>query len=142
MKNKWRDHFFAMTTHVASLSKDPSTKVGAVIVDNKRRIVGTGYNGFPRGVYDGPEVYEDRDAKLARVVHAEVNAILNARGPVDGCDLYVTPLHPCNECTKVIIQAGIKRVFTVPMEQRRYNDTWRVAMEMFEQAGVEIIVCE
>lgn len=99
-----------MADHVALRSRDPSTQVGAVLVRPDRTIAAVGYNGFPRNCLDFDELYADRDTKLMRTVHAEVNAILSAGGPVRGCTLYVSPLHPCAHCAGIIIQAGIVRV--------------------------------
>lgn len=139
---KWDSRFLELAEHVAGWSKDPSTKVGAVIVDGKRRVRGLGYNGFPRGVVDAPERYEDRQLKYPRVVHAEANAILNSVGSVEGCTLYVAPLPPCAECAKLIIQAGIRRaVFDDPnvteFKNRPWGESAVIALEMFKEAGVE-----
>src|SRR5580704_9582280 len=107
---EWHTRFLQFAQMVASWSKDPSTKVGACIVDSHRRILGTGYNGFPRGVEDTLARYADRPVKYAMVVHAEANAILNALGSVEGATLYCNIGMPCSDCAKLIIQAGIKRV--------------------------------
>ena len=107
---EWHNRFFALADMVGSWSKDPSTKVGAVITRPDRTIASVGYNGFPRGVYAGPEIYEDRPRKLLRTVHAEANAILSAREPLHGYHLYVTPLHPCANCAALISQSGIQQV--------------------------------
>lgn len=121
-------------------SKDPSTKVGAVIVRPNMTPVSIGYNGFPRGVDDSPALYEDRAEKYPRTVHAEMNAILMAREPLDGCSLYVHPLFPCANCAGAIIQAGIRRVVAreaaVPPQWQREVV---IAREMFTQAGVELV---
>lgn len=116
---KWDRRFIELAKHVSTWSKDPSTKVGAVIVDDAHRVVGLGYNGFPRGINDTPERYADREIKYQMVVHAEANAILNAIIPVDGCTLYCT-FFPCPECAKLIIQAGIKTVVAIinPADER------------------------
>lgn len=114
---------------VASWSKDPSTQVGAVLVDSKRRVIGTGYNGFPRGVLDHPHRYANRPLKYEMVVHAELNAILNATRELDDSTLYVT-LSPCNECAKAIIQSGIKRVVYETLRENERTNT------MFAEAGV------
>ena len=112
-EHKWDHRFLELATLIASWSKDPSTQVGAVIVDPiTRHIKSVGYNGFPRGIFDDPAILEDRPAKYALMVHAEENALLNAEQSVRGFTLYCT-LFPCLEkCTKQIIQAGIKRVVT------------------------------
>jgi len=110
----WDSWFLGLAEYVASGSKDPSTKVGAVIVDKHRIVRGMGYNGFARGVDDLPERYEDRETKYKFIVHAELNAILNADKPLQGCTIYVWPtlMIPavCPECCKAVIQAGIKEV--------------------------------
>lgn len=136
----WDNRFFDLATMVGSWSKDPSTKVGAVIVRPDRTIASVGYNGFPRGVDDSPEVYADRPKKYMRVVHAEANAILSAREPLHGYTLYVTPLHPCATCSGLIIQSGIKLVnFSMSRENSR-NEAWQehfnTMTDMFLQAGI------
>lgn len=137
----WRERFLTMAEHIAGWSKDPSTKVGAVIVNDKRIIMGVGYNGFPRGVDDSPEAYENRELKHRMVVHAEANAILNARGSVEGCTLYVSPLPPCAECAKLIIQAGITGVVArVPSDEamKRWAESFHTAGSMLIEAGVRV----
>lgn len=113
MDNKWDSRFLSLAEEVASWSKDPSTKVGCVIVDEEtNRIMGVGFNGFPRGMCDHKELYDDRDTKNSRTIHAEVNAVLNSQ-KAEGCTAYVsTP--PCTSCTLVLIQAGINRVVCQP----------------------------
>ena len=98
----------------AERSKDPSTQVGACIVDENNKIISVGYNGAPTGYDDDKDMTWERDGdfldtKYAYVCHSELNAILNSKVKVDGCKLFVT-LFPCNECAKVIIQSGIKEV--------------------------------
>lgn len=109
----WNTYFLSIAEAVSKKSKDPSTKIGAVIVDGKNdSILSTGWNGFPRGIEDDPEAYEDRDLKLRYTVHAEMNAILNAaRNGVrlEGSTLYVTRI-PCHSCALAIIQSGIRTV--------------------------------
>jgi len=134
----WDVRFLRLALEVASWSKDPSTKVGAVIVRPDRRIVSTGYNGFPRGVEDTPEALADRAVKYKRIVHAELNAILQAREQLDGCELYVT-LPPCSTCAGAVVQAGIKHVTWIePGEEayERWRDEWDQMQEMFKQAKV------
>lgn len=136
----WHDRFFEMARMVGSWSKDPSTQVGAVIVRPDRTIASVGYNGFPRGVSDDPDVLEHRPAKYLRTVHAEANAILSAREPLHGCTLYVTPLHPCANCAGLIIQAGIVSVrYEVRLGDRAaaWNDHYEAMTEMFLEAHVE-----
>ena len=142
---KWDQRFLQMATLVASWSKDPSTKVGAVIVRPNKTIVSVGYNGFPRSVRDDGQLYQDRPTKLLRTVHAEVNAILTANQPVKGCTLYVSPLHPCANCTGIVIQAGIARVVAhMPSTPDAWQDNFRAAQQMFDEARVpvEIVTTE
>jgi dCMP deaminase len=134
----WRNYFMGMAYHVASASKDPSTKVGAVIVDDRNVVCGMGYNGFPRGVHDDPERYEHRPTKYKMVVHAEVNAVLNASTIVDGCTLYST-FHPCAGCAAVLIQSRIARV-VCPKPDPRWADEAAIAATMFNEADVEIVL--
>ncbi len=108
--DKWDTRFMELALHISSWSKDPSTKVGAVIADRECRVVGLGYNGFPRGVEDDDRLH-NRPVKYKLIVHSEANAILNANRLVDGCTLYSTKF-PCSDCTKLIIQAGIRNVVT------------------------------
>ena len=142
----WDKTFLNLCDEIAQRSKDPSTKVGACIVDKKRRIVSMGYNGFPRGCDDTPELYADRNIKLMRTIHAEVNAIITARQDLDGCTLYVSPLHPCSNCAAIIVQAGIKRVVykspdtTTAEAYIRWRDNFTSASYLFDEAGVDIDV--
>ena len=132
---KWDRRMLALAQHIASWSKDPSTKVGAVIADNRRRIISVGYNGFPAGVRD--VALEDRDFKYNRIVHAELNALLFARGSVEGATLYVWPMPPCSRCAGPIIQAGIARVVSPPAEEL-WEESCRFGREMFIQAHVVV----
>ena len=134
----WDRWFLGLADYVGTASKDPSTKVGAVIVRPNRTIASVGYNGFPRGVGDWPARLQDRGEKYPRTVHAELNAILNAEGPVRGCILYVNPLFPCAQCAAAIIQAGITEV-VYPKEEsllERWKFEQEVALSMFSEAKV------
>lgn len=133
----WDHRFLSMASLVASWSKDPSTKVGAVVVDPERRVCGVGYNGFPRGVYDDPAILEERAEKLSRVVHAEANALLSSSRTL-GCTIYVWPLFSCSSCAGLIIQAGVTRVVTPPPIEERWRSSYGVASDMYKQAGVQV----
>ena len=110
MTSKWDLRFLRLAEETATWSKDPSTKVGCVIVDpDTNRIAGVGFNGFPRGMCDHKELYENRETKYSRTIHAEVNAVLNSSGSLEGYTAYVTA-PPCTNCALVLIQAGISRV--------------------------------
>jgi dCMP deaminase len=139
---KWDGRMLTMAELVAAWSKDPGTKVGAVLAQGNR-VVSVGYNGLPSKL---PDVHlEDRDSKLSRTIHAELNAIFNAQRPVVGCTLYVVPLWPCDRCAAHIIQAGITRVVArlpkrTEMEASEKLKQWEalgeVSMSYFKQAGV------
>lgn len=142
--SKWDLRFIELALHVADWSKDPSTKVGSVIVAPDRRIVSLGYNGFPRGVTDSEERLNDRPTKYAFVAHAERNALDNADVSMRGCILYST-LQPCAECTKSIIQRGITRVVTL-IDKKRAADHYKIfqtySLVMMKEAGVEVILVD
>jgi dCMP deaminase len=127
-----------MAKHVSKLSKDPSTKVGAVIFDDKRRLVSAGYNGLPRGVEDSPKRLQDRETKYKMILHAERNAMAFATGPLEGSTLFCT--HPCcTQCAAQVIQMGIKHVCW-PTPDKAFAIRWaediKLSMEMFNEAGV------
>ncbi len=137
----WDDYFMGLALLSAKRSKDPSSQVGACIVDSKtNRILSVGYNGLPRFCSDDEYPWDREgdsfDTKYFYVVHAELNAILNSRGAVlEGSKLYTT-LFPCNECTKAIIQSGIKEVVYL---SDKYGDTdiVKASKRMLTSAGVE-----
>ena len=133
----WDQRFLDLAEHVALWSKDPRTKVGAVIVDEKKRVVSVGYNGFPRGVSDNEDRYNDRPTKHLYVAHAERNALDNAPLMVEGCTMYVALL-PCNECAKSIIQKGISRVVTYRTKRDGAGFNWDITIKMFKEAGVPL----
>lgn len=107
-KEKWDRRFLRLAQEVAGWSKDESSKCGAVIVRPDLTVVSLGFNGFPRGMDDRPELYADREVKYSRVIHAELNAILTARETVKGCTLY-TNAPCCPRCCVHCLQAGIAR---------------------------------
>ena len=149
----WDDYFMGIAKLSAERSKDPKTQVGACIVDDKNRIVSIGYNGFPRGCPDddfpwASEAEDFADTKNAYVVHAEVNTILNAGRSVEGCHLYIT-LSPCNECMKIIIQAGIKEIIYLEARtpekatyraSRRMGDAIEMITRQYEPTIDEIVI--
>ena len=122
-------------------SKDPSTQVGACIVDDDHKVVSIGYNGMPRGIDDNDltwEKGEGLDSKYLYVCHAEFNAILNTRNgsALKGCTLYVT-LFPCNECAKAIIQTGIKKIVYLSNKYKDNIET-QASRKILTLAGVEL----
>ena len=148
---KWDRRFLELAKHVSTWSKDPSTKVGAVIVNELGHVVGTGYNGFPKGVADTDERLNDRPTKYALVVHAELNACLQAGHAARGGTIYVYPAFGtpplCSNCAKAVIQSSITRVVgynpTVSGEvQARWADELATARMMCEEAGVAMTMYE
>lgn len=136
---KWDYRFLELAKTIAQWSKDPSTQVGAVIVDDINRIAGVGYNGFPRYVNDDPEKYENRETKLRRIVHAEANAILNrASLPSHYDTIYTYPLMPCPHCAGLIIQAGIQRVVSLRTMPERWKKDMEESIQLFKEAHVSI----
>src|SRR3989344_975164 len=138
MTEKGDRRFLALAEHVAQWSKDPSTKTGAVIVDSNNRIVSVGYNGLPRGVNDSPERLENREIKYKIIVHCERNALLFARGSVEGCRLYTWPFMSCATCAAMVIQAGIVEVVAPPSDNPRWKDDFDLAQTLFSEAGVRV----
>ena len=133
---KWDRRFLDLAKLVSGWSKDPSTQVGACIVDSKNRIVSVGFNGSPRGVEDVAE----RDRKLLRTVHAEMNALHFANRDVEGCTIYVTH-PPCANCAAHIVQRGIGRVVFVQGSKEfleRWWDNYTEALCIFGEAGVRV----
>lgn len=137
----WDEYFMGVALLSAQRSKDPNTQVGACIVDSKKRIVGVGYNGFPKGCSD-EELPWNRsgdflDTKYAYVCHAELNAILNKiNEDLDGCIIYVA-LFPCNECAKLIIQSGIKEVVYLS-DKYKDTDSHKASQKMLEMSGIKL----
>lgn len=143
---KWHRRFIEMSQTVASWSKDRSTKVGAVIVRD-RRILTTGFNGFPIGVDDNVEERHGRPAKYLYTEHAERNAILQAARlglPLEGATLYLNYApFPCADCTRAVIQSGIREVITSGIEfpgvsKEMWNGHFKAAEEMLREAGVTV----
>jgi len=139
MKEKWDRRFLEMAELVGSCSKDPSTQVGAVIVDKDRRIVSTGYNGFPKGIADRHDLLHDREKKYKLIIHGEMNAILFAGRSLEGCTLYTTPFLPCATCSSFVIQSGITRVVSWHTDNPRWGESIQLAKSMFAEAGVECV---
>jgi dCMP deaminase len=145
--NKWTRRYLDIANQVSTWSKDPSVKVGAVAVGTQGQILSQGFNGFPRGVKDTNDRYNNREEKYKYVVHGEMNAIYNACHSgvsLDGATLYVTGLPVCSECAKGIIQVGIKKVI---MEYpKNIPDRWRTSMQttekMFKEAEVTFVCHE
>lgn len=135
----WDEYFMGVALLSSKRSKDPSTQVGACVASKENKVVTMGYNGMPNGLSDdvmpwGREGIDDLDNKYLYVCHAEFNAILNSNAPVKDCRIYVT-LFPCNECSKAIIQSGIKEVIYL---KDKYPDSvsTRASKRLLMMSGV------
>jgi len=138
--NKWDKRFLGIAYEISTWSKDPSRKIGAIAVRD-RKILATGYNGFPKGIEDTEERYNDRETKYQYVVHAEMNCIYNAAEngiSLRDSTLYIYGLPVCGDCALGIIQAGVSRVVAV---SEGTPDRWVEAIgktnEIFKEAGVD-----
>ena len=135
----WDEYFMGIALLSAKRSKDPSTQVGACIVNPRNKIISVGYNGMPTGISDDefPWVREGAplETKYPYVCHAELNAILNNIGiSLENCKIYV-PLFPCNECCKAIIQSGIREVIYIS-DKYKETDAVKASKRMMDRAGV------
>lgn len=139
MNSKWDKRFLDLARLVSTWSKDPSTKVGAVIVRPNKTIASIGYNGFPRSLNDNLEDLNDRARKYPRIIHAEMNAILNSTEDLSGYTLYVYPLPPCERCAVHIVQAGIHKVITVTSDNALWKDSNAIAEEIFHDCGLSVV---
>lgn len=137
-QDPWDLRFLSLAGHVAQWSKDDSTKVGATISDQDRRIVSIGFNGYPKGVDD---TILSREQKLARTIHGEANALHFANRSVVGCSIYVTH-PPCCNCAAHIVQRGLSRVvFYEPNAQflERWGESFEESLKMFWEAKVLVL---
>jgi len=141
---RWDRRFIQLARFIAQWSKDPSTKVGCVIADDAKRIVSTGFNGLPSGVDDTLERLSDRSIKYKMVVHAERNAIIDAKRNLVGLTAYVWPIMPCSECAAMIIQAGLAKVIAPKTEDQRLIESCRfdLTTEMFREAGIDLLLVD
>lgn len=138
----WNQFFMGVAQVSAMRSQDPNTKVGCCIASPQNKIVSTGYNGMPRTCDEHDLPWEREgdwlETKYPYVVHAELNAILNATtNNLNGCKLYVT-LFPCSECTKAILQSGIKELYYFD-DKHAAIDTFKASKKMLELSGVKCI---
>jgi dCMP deaminase len=134
----WDEYFMGIALLSAKRSKDPSTQVGACIVNKENKIVGVGYNGFPKGCSDDNFPWDREgeflETKYPFVMHAEQNAILNSIKKLSDCTIYVG-LFPCHECAKSIIQSGIKEVVFLS-DKYDGTDSNKASKMMFDSSGV------
>lgn len=144
-ESKWDNRFMELAKTISTWSKDPSSKIGAVAVNDERRILATGYNGFPKGIDDTPDRLNDREKKYPLIVHAETNALMNALYAgvsLKNATMYVHGLPVCPECAKLIIQAGVRRIVInefVMNTPEHWVELWNSKSgPMFKEAGVMV----
>ena len=133
------ERFIQLAESISGWSKDPSTKVGAICVNDKDSIVATGYNGFPRGFNDYQFRLDNRELKYKYTIHAEANVLYNAlyNGVcVNGCTLYIFGLPPCSSCALAIVQSGIKRVVFKKVSDR-WDESYKLSKEIFDEVGIK-----
>lgn len=138
-QEKWDKRYLDLAQLVSTWSKDPSTKVGAVIVGPNNRVISLGFNGFPSYVPDDPEILHNRERKYQHIIHAEMNAILSAGNSLHvGSTIYTYPFSPCTNCASAIIQAGIMRVVSYKNSEPRWQESLERAKEFFKLAEVDV----
>ncbi|MFY9647571.1 MAG: dCMP deaminase family protein [Terriglobales bacterium] len=138
----WDERFLRLALHISEWSKDPTTKVGCVIVGPSNEVRSIGFNGFPRGVNDDDSSRYDRPAKYMWTEHAERNAIYNAARigvALENCRMYL-PWFPCGDCARAIIQAGIVELIAVEpqLDHPKWGDDFRAAKVLLEEGGVKV----
>ena len=148
---KWDRHFISLALESARMSKDPATQAGAVIIGPDREVRSMGYNGLPRGIADTPQRLQNKELKRSLIVHAEMNAILNAARigvSTRGCTLYLALTDdsgqvwggaPCTRCTVEIIQAGIMQVVAMPFKNQisYWTDSVEQARALLQEAQIQ-----
>lgn len=135
----WDERFIRLARHISTWSKDPSTQCGGVIVRPDKTVASFGFNGFPNRMGDHEDRYANREEKLSRIIHAEMNAILNSKEPLTKYTLYTWPFLPCDRCCVHVVQSGITRVVAPPLPNRLY-DRWGQSIDRsknyFSECGV------
>lgn len=135
---KWDKRFLELSRHVSNWSKDPSTKVGAIITDGIK-IVSMGFNGLPQSVKDSPEILNNREQKYKYIIHAETNAILTAGRDLVDCTIYTYPFLPCPNCASVIMQSGIKRVVSLVCKDERWEKLLKDSKNFMALSSLKIV---
>jgi dCMP deaminase len=136
---KWDKRYLELAEFVSKWSKDPSTKVGAVVVSPKNTVVSLGFNGLPIGVADTHERLFNRELKYKMIVHGEINAITFSGQSLANCVLYTWPFMPCSRCAGSVIQSGIKKVIAPYSNNERWIEDFELTRLMFSEAGVDMI---
>ena len=134
---KWDKRFLDLSKLVSTWSKDPSTQVGAAIVDVSNKIISIGYNGFSMYTKDD-ERLNDRDTKYKMIIHAECNALMFARTELTGCTLYTYPFMPCPKCASMMVQAGIIRIVSYNNMPERWKQDFELSKQILSEADVEL----
>jgi dCMP deaminase len=147
MTAQWTVRYLELAKHVATWSKDPSTKCGAVIIGSSCQVLSQGFNGFPRGIQDTPERLSCREVKYQFVVHAEMNAIYNASRTgtsLLNSSMYVYGLPVCSECAKGIVQVGICEVVMPRYEEvpQKWAESFKLSMQILKEGGVKVTLLD
>lgn len=135
---QWLNYFIDMAKLISTMSKDPSHKIGAVIVNENNHIVSMGFNGFAHKVKDTKARLNDKEIKRKLMLHAEENAILHAKQDLSGCDIYIYGYPPCVHCMSLIIQSGIKCIYYRNSENKLISDYWKKDFELTNKLSEEI----
>ena len=142
----WDSYFLRIAQQVSLKSKDPSTKVGAVIVRPDNSLCSVGYNGFPQCMPDDASLYANREEKLSRIIHAEVNALTFSRdADLTGYTMYTWPLPPCERCCVQMLQAGIVRFVAPTMPpslEERWNTSLSLTKKYIQECGRELVLID
>ena len=141
--SKWDSRFLHMAELIKTFSRDPSTKVGCVIAKQKQ-FISMGFNGFPSGVADTEERYNNRELKYKMVVHAEENALIFAKQSLIDCTIYTVPFPSCARCSVSLIQAGARRFVSYkiidPELQQRWQQDLEIANQLYDDVGAELVL--
>lgn len=135
---KWDRRFLKIAESISEWSKDPSTKVGAIIT-NDIKIISMGYNGLPQSTPDYPEILNVREVKYQYIIHAEVNAVLSAKQDLKGCTIYTSPFLPCPRCASILVQSGISRVVSSKCKNERWKQSLKESRYFMELSNVRVI---
>lgn len=136
-QEKWDRRFLSLCQHISEWSKDPSTKVGAIITDDIK-VISLGFNGLPQQIPDFPELLNCREIKYKHIIHAETNAILTAHRNLSGCTIYTFPFLPCTRCASEIVQSGISRVVSITCREERWKRQLAESREFMKLCTIEV----
>lgn len=137
-QEKWDRRFLSLCRHISEWSKDPSTKVGAIITDDIK-VISLGFNGLPRQIPDYPEILNSREIKYKHIIHAETNAILTAHRNLSGCTIYTFPFLPCTRCASEIVQSGISRVVSIVCQEERWKTQLAESRQFMKLCTVGVV---